>query len=205
VYGQILPCAGLGIAFDISRSRFDAATELTEMVACEIPVLAFKFGCVSEFIPHEKTRLLLGNFRERLALLKRVLDPQSDALTELTKNCARKPPDWDSQWETAFADLFGRAYGDWPVRKFPGSHLPLWPGTRWNSFEWRLELLGDISREAVLSGSVGKVDGDFERPVRKSCENSSSYCPCTLGKHFVGEDLPTGKVKRGMSASWQLS
>jgi glycosyltransferase involved in cell wall biosynthesis len=109
VYSQILSCADLGIAFDVSRSGFDAATELTEMVACEIPVLAFKFGCVSEFITHEKTGLLFGNFEELLALLKRVLDPQSDALAELRKNCARKPPDWDAQWETAFADLVGSA------------------------------------------------------------------------------------------------
>jgi glycosyltransferase involved in cell wall biosynthesis len=106
VYSQILACADLGVSFDGSRRGFDIAAELTEMCASGLPIVAYRFGCISEYIYEGENGYFFVDQKGAIEILRRLLCEDAEEIPRLRANCADRKIDWGGEFERACDQLF---------------------------------------------------------------------------------------------------
>jgi glycosyltransferase involved in cell wall biosynthesis len=105
VYSQILSCADLGIVFEGSRFGLDVAKEVVEMVASGLPLLAFRWGCVAEYVIDEKSGFFFKDEAGLIELLKLVINAQPSDFEGWRQNSPSRVLDWDATWEKVFGEI----------------------------------------------------------------------------------------------------
>jgi glycosyltransferase involved in cell wall biosynthesis len=105
VYSQILSCADLGIVFEGSRFGLDVAKEVVEMVASGLPLLAFRWGCVAEYVIDEKSGFFFKDEAGLVELLKLVINAQPSDFEGWRQNSPSRVLEWDATWEKVFGEI----------------------------------------------------------------------------------------------------
>jgi glycosyltransferase involved in cell wall biosynthesis len=108
LYRNVLCCADLGVSFDGSRHGFDIALELNQMIACGVPVVAARCGCVPEYITEGVTGYSFRKIEELTNVMKKLFCEDTDHVAQLKIACieraANAERDFDRLWETLLGD-----------------------------------------------------------------------------------------------------
>jgi glycosyltransferase involved in cell wall biosynthesis len=108
VYAKVIGCADIGIVLDGSRRGFDIAPEVTEMCAAGLPLLARRFGCISEYVRDGENGFFFVDQKGAIEIAVRLLAGNGEELDGLKLACKEKRVDWDEEFERAASGLFPR-------------------------------------------------------------------------------------------------
>lgn len=104
-YAQTLGCCDCGILFHGSRYGLDLTSDITDIVGCQIPILALRNGCVSEVVKEGTNGFLFKDKAELTQILNRLVSKEID-LSILKKNCTNEYPSWDEEWKKIYQEIF---------------------------------------------------------------------------------------------------
>lgn len=104
-YANVLSCCDLGILLNGSRYGFDFSPELTELVACGIPTVVGKGGCMSEVIEDGKNGFIFSSKTQLYEILSNILVEKKVNLNLMKESMKSRSSNWDEEWKDFFDPL----------------------------------------------------------------------------------------------------
>lgn len=102
IYWNILGVSDLGICFNGSLAGLDISPHLLELAASGIPILAFKFGCVSEVVKNGENGFLFRTDEDLLKILQKIILEKSINIIDMTHNARDFRVTIDNDWLKPF-------------------------------------------------------------------------------------------------------
>ena len=112
-YADILSCCDIGILLNGSRYGFDYSPELTELVACGIPTIVGRGGCMTEVIEDGKNGFIFNSKKQFYEILKKIFVEKSVNLKLMKESMKNHSSSWDKEWK----DFFGPLLDDIKTKK----------------------------------------------------------------------------------------
>lgn len=104
-YANVLSCCDLGILLSGTRYGFDYSPELTEIVACGIPTIVGKGGCMTEVIENGKNGFIYESKEKLYEILSSILVKKTVNLESLKESMKIHSSNWESEWKDFFVPL----------------------------------------------------------------------------------------------------
>ena len=104
-YANILSCCDLGILSNGSRYGFDYSPELTELIACGIPTIVRKGGCMKEVIENGKNGFIINSLDQLYEILSNILVEKNIDLNLMKESMKSHCSNWDTEWKNFFDPL----------------------------------------------------------------------------------------------------
>lgn len=104
-YANILSCCDIGILLNGSIYGFDYSPELTELVACGIPTIVGRGGCMTEVIEDGKNGFIFNSKSQLYEILSNIFVEKKENLNSMKKSMKMRGSDWDKEWESFFGPL----------------------------------------------------------------------------------------------------
>ena len=95
-YSYILSCCDFGIALNPTRYGLDFSPELTDMLGCHIPILAFRQGCANEVIKDGINGYIFRDDNELIKYLMSIFINRTIDLKKMKKEYQIQS--WDEEW-----------------------------------------------------------------------------------------------------------
>ena len=104
-YVNVLSCCDLGILLNGSRYGFDYTPELTELVACGIPIIVGKGGCMTEVVENGKNGFIFNSKEQLCEILSSIFVEKKIKLRSLKESMKSHSSNWDIEWKKFFDPL----------------------------------------------------------------------------------------------------
>ena len=98
IYWNVLGISNLGICYTGSLHGLDVTNQLVELAASGVPILAYKYGTIREYVHENENGFLFTDESSLLNLLKRIIVEKSISLADLTQKAREYKPPTDKQW-----------------------------------------------------------------------------------------------------------
>lgn len=104
-YSNILSCCDVGILLNGSKYGFDYTPELTELIACKIPIIVGKGGCMTEVVENGKNGFIFQSKDQLFDILSQIFIEKTVDLNLMKESSKNKNSDWDVEWKNFFDPL----------------------------------------------------------------------------------------------------
>ncbi|OHT12404.1 hypothetical protein TRFO_17778 [Tritrichomonas foetus] len=105
-YAFILRNCDFGIIFNTSHYGLEYSHELSDLLACKLPILALKHGCVSEAVKEGVNGFIFENDIQLAKYLNSILIAKNVDLEKMKDSYNSNHQNWTQEWEIFFQEFY---------------------------------------------------------------------------------------------------